>query len=354
MRRRADHWISGISGPYQSRAVTLTGVTARARLLATALAAVLLLPACRSDNQPSGPASDACGAQGTVVSSTVGLRAAVAGAEPGDRILLADGAYDGPFEITRAGTASRPITLCGSPDARLVGGSTAHGYTLHLDGASYWRLEGFSVTGGQKGVVLDGSSHNRLRDLRISKVGDEALHLRAGSSDNLVTGTRIRSTGLHDPTYGEGIYIGSAAGNWCDISDCRPDRSDRNRIIGNDVANTTAEAIDVKEGTTGGELRDNLLDGGSGSVDSVVDLKGNRWLVRGNELSSAGPDAVQVHVVRRGWGRGNRILQNAFTLSRAGYAVHLVGEAERADNLVGCDQHTAPAGVGEMTNVPCR
>ena len=321
---------------------------ARAALL---LAAVLALPACSSDAPPATAAS--CSGPATV-SDAAGLRDALAGAVPGDVIVLADGDYAGSFEATATGSLPEPITVCGSRQARLVGDAVDTGYTLHLDGAAYWRLQGFSVTGGQKGVVLDGSSHNEVRDLQVSAVGDEALHLRTGSSDNLVTGVEIRDTGRFQPEYGEGIYVGSAESNWCDLTDCEPDRSDDNRIVGNDVQDTTAEAVDIKEGTTGGELRDNVLRGGSGEVDSVVDLKGNDWTVRDNRVTAEGADAIQVHVILDGWGRDNAVVENSFTLTRPGYAVNVVGAAEHAGNVVGCEQPMKPEGLGEMTNVACR
>ena len=116
----------------------------------------------------------------------------------------------------------------------------------------------------------------------------------------------------------------------------------------------SAEAVDVKEGTTGGELSDNVLHGGTGTADSVVDVKGNDWVVRDNELVSAGEDAIQVHVILEGWGAGNRFVGNSFQLAGPGYAVHLVGAAESADNVVGCRQSMAPEGVGEIANVACR
>jgi hypothetical protein len=343
------------------RPVSEPGIRARAGLLPALLVTLLLVAsACGDDRSaPSGPSGrgarggDCAGAP--TVSDADGLRRALADAAPGDVIVLADGRYDGQFTASGSGTAGAAITLCGSRDAELAGGSVEHGYTLHLDGASYWRVQGFSVTGGQKGVVLDHASHNQLRGLRIGAVGDEALHLRAGSSHNLVEDNVVRGTGLREPAYGEGIYVGSARSNWCDVSGCDPDRSDDNRIVANDVSGTTAEAVDVKEGTTGGELRDNLLRGPtSPEADSVVDLKGSDWLVSGNRIRATGPDGIQVHVILEGWGSGNQIMGNSFTLTQPGYAVHLVGTAERADNVVACAQQMTPRGVGETTNVACR
>ena len=49
--------------------------------------------------------------------------------------------------------------------------------------------------------------------------------------------------------------VGSAESNWCQRSGCQPDRSDRNLVEGNDIAGTTAEAVDIKACTSDGVLR---------------------------------------------------------------------------------------------------
>ncbi|MCW2775103.1 MAG: hypothetical protein JWN91_3429 [Nocardioides sp.] len=326
------------------------------RALLPGLACALLVAGCSDSGRSpqTSPDVGGCGT-GTTVSDAAELTEAMADAEPGDVLMLAPGRYGGHFTIDTSGTSAQPITLCGSRSSVLDGGAVDHGYTLHLDGASYWRLRGFSVTGGQKGVLLDGSSHNEIVRLRITDTGDEALHLRAASSHNLVAKNDVSGTGLREPAYGEGIYVGTAESNWCDVSDCEPDRSDDNRIVDNTVADTSAEAVDIKEGTTGGELRGNELGGPtSDEADSVVDLKGNDWLVTGNRIRTQGPDGIQVHVILEGWGRANRIMGNSFTLTQPGYAVHLVGAAEEADNVVSCRQRITPTDLGEPTNVPCR
>jgi hypothetical protein len=260
------------------------------------------------------------------------LEAALAAAEPGGVIVLAPGRYDAPLTITRSGTADAPITLCGPPDAVIAGPSTESGYTLHLDGASHWLLQGFAVEGGQKGVMLDGASGNVLTGIRVSSTGDEAVHLRAGSSDNRLEGLVIETTGLRTPEFGEGVYIGSAESNWCDISDCGPDRSDRNVVVDSTITGTTAEAIDVKEGTTGGELRGNALDG---SAATAVD---------------------SLHVIVDGWGAGNRFEANRFAVAADGYGVLLEGTARSAGNVVLCDNVASVDGVPSssfVTNVTC-
>ncbi|WP_344732258.1 hypothetical protein [Nocardioides fonticola] len=282
-----------------------------ARLLAcTVASAALGLTGCDSAPSGAGPTSaspdQGAGCARPTVRDDADLVAALRSARPGDRIVLAPGRYR-PISIERAGRRGAPITLCGPRTAVVRGRSVAHGYAVHLDGASHWRLSGFSVEGGQKGVVLDASDEVVLRGLRVTDTGDEAVHLRTGSSGVRVIGTTIRRTGLRMPAFGEGIYVGSAQSNWCALTACRPDRSDHAVLLGNDIAATTAEAIDVKEGTTGCLIRGNRLAVATDAVvDSVVDLKGDRCRMVGNRVRARpGVVAVRVLTVRPGWGEDN-------------------------------------------------
>ncbi|WP_368497091.1 hypothetical protein [Herbiconiux sp. A18JL235] len=312
----------------------------------------------------SSGASVDCDPTGAIVVSTADeLVEALRDASAGDRIVLADGRFAGTFTASAQGTADDPITLCGSADAVLDGGSTDTGYTLHLDDASRWVVAGFTVTGGQKGVMLDGSSHNELRSLTVSGTGDEAVHFRSGSSDNVLADSVIDRTGLREPRFGEGVYIGSARSNWCDLTDCEPDASDRNRVTGTTVSGTTAEPIDVKEGTTGGELSGNVLDGSSVTdADSLIDVKGSGWVVSDNRGTAAPGDGAQVHVIDGLGGAGTVFTANRFAVPAGGVAVRLVGDARTAAtasgarNRVGCDNVAEIDGVDEpdaVSNVAC-
>ena len=102
-----------------------------------------------------------------------------------------------------------------------------------------------------KGVVLDESSHTRLAGIEVHTTGQEGIHLRTFSVDNVVTGNIVHDTGQKNETYGEGLYVGSANSNWGTYSGGLPDRSDRNQLLGNTIYRTSAESMDIKEGTTG-------------------------------------------------------------------------------------------------------
>ncbi len=45
------------------------------------------------------------------MSTTAALASALAKAQPGDRVLVADGVYDAPVTVSRSGTAGAPITI---------------------------------------------------------------------------------------------------------------------------------------------------------------------------------------------------------------------------------------------------
>src|SRR6266516_298033 len=160
------------------------------------------------------------------VATAAQLSAALAGARPGDTIHLADGTYTGAFYGIVSGTATTPITLTGSRQAVLAntrmcdpnvppGGLVSYcGYGFHLNKANYWKLVGFSIGAGNKGIVFDGASHNVIDGVEVRDINQEGIHLRAASSDNVVELCYIHDTGKTDPGYGEGLYFGSATSNW--------------------------------------------------------------------------------------------------------------------------------------------
>lgn len=337
-------------------------MTARtARLVAATLSAGLLLASCVGAGEPSPPAVSAssslpskigCAPKGAhEVGTADALRAALATAVPGATILLADGRYEGSFVIARSGTAQQPITWCGGRGAVLDGGPPDGGTTLELHGAQHWRVAGFTIRGGKKGLMADATQASIIEDLSIMDIGDEALHLRSGSSDNTVRGNTIRNTGLRKPQFGEGIYIGSAQSNWCQHSGCGPDRSDRNIIEGNDITRTTAEAVDIKEGTSGGVLRQSTFSGvGMSAADSWVDVKGNGWTIEDNTGVDAPLDGFQTHAIVDGWGERNVFDRNTATVNGPGYAIN-VTKRDRG-NVVRCSNRAIGVGTG-LSTVDC-
>ena len=292
-----------------------------------------------------------CPAVTVTVANSDELSAALDGAAPGAVIGLNDAVYSGNFTASTVATAAAPIFVCGSRGAVLDAGGPKEGYVLHLDGAQYWRFVGFTVQNGQKGVMADGADGSVIQGLHVTGTGDEAIHLRKFSTGNLVIDNDIDTTGLRRDKFGEGVYVGTAVSNWCTISDCAPDRSDGNAVIGNRIRRTGSESIDLKEGTTGGLVRDNTFDGtGMTGADSWVDVKGNQWRIEGNHGANSPLDGYQTHHILDQWGDWNVFTGNTAEVNADGFGYAL---RPLANNVLGCDNTAAGAASG-LTTSACR
>ncbi|MDQ7908470.1 right-handed parallel beta-helix repeat-containing protein [Phytohabitans sp. ZYX-F-186] len=312
-------------------------------------------PATSAPTQAVAPPVDGlvtCPPATVTVTDAQSLGAALGQAKPGDSIHLADGVYEEKFVASTPGTADQPIFLCGGSGAVIDAGGVKGGYGFHLKGASHWRLVGFTVRNAQKGVMADQVQGAVIQQLTVEQIGDEGIHLRNFSTDNLVQANTVRDTGHRRDTFGEGIYVGTAESNWCEISNCKPDNSDRNVVRGNTISDTTAEAVDIKEGTTGGKLLDNTFDGArlSGSHnDSWVDVKGNGWLIQGNTGRNSREDGFQTHEVVDGWGANNIFKANVAEVNGPGFGFNFTPVN---GNTLGCDNKATGAAKG-LANIDC-
>jgi uncharacterized protein YjdB len=225
------------------------------------------------------------------VSSSSELHSALSAAQPGDLIQMADGTYggDGEFKVTTAGTASQRITLCGSTAAVINAGSNSLMPAIGMIGGSYWTFSGFTITNALFGFYAQKSSHVVIEGLTIHAIGQEAIEIFNFSKYVVIRNNRIYDTGTHVAEYGEGVYIGSSNEKWATFTGGQPDHSDSSLVEGNNFGpNVRAEAVDVKEGTTGGEIRNNVFDG-TGLVESQagwptswVIIQGNGYHIDGN------------------------------------------------------------------------
>lgn len=285
------------------------------------------------------------------------LSAALEGATPGTLIRLAPGVYAGNFEATTPGTDDEPIIVCGPREAVLDGETTTSGYVVYLNKVDRWILSGFTVTRGKKGVMVDESSGNLLTGLLVHDIGDEAVHFRKFSSDNTISFSEIRDTGKETPGFGEGVYLGSAVSNWDTITGSSdvPDTSDGNKVLSNVFGpGITAEHIDVKEGTTGGEVRGNTFNGagisGANYADSWMDVKGNGYAIAENTGEGSPNDGFQTHVAVDGWGNDNVFTKNVANVNGPGFGFSILKASQ--GNVVRCDNMVSGAASG-FANVDC-
>jgi hypothetical protein len=290
---------------------------------------------------------------GELVSNADQLKQALSSASPGRVIVLGAGTYAGQFVAKVSGTQQAPITLCGPREAVIDGGETKLGYSLYLNAVDWWRVLGFSIQGGQKGLVADHAHHDLIQGLYVHEIGDEAIHLRVFSTDNVVDGNVVRNTGLNNKKFGEGLYVGTAHSNWCKYTNCNPDNSDRNVLRNNDIANTTAENIDIKEGTTAGVIENNHLSG-DGMVASAasawINVKGNEWTIVGNIGRHSIKDGFQVHNVYNGWGERNVFRSNHAEVDGPGYGFYV--QSKSLLTVITCDNTAVAAGRG-FSNAQC-
>ena len=262
----------------------------------------------------ASPTATGTAAPGVVrVANSKELKAALAAAAPGQTIQLADGTYTGNFVATAPGTADRRITLSGSANAVLTT-TTGGGYGLYLNGAGYWTVKGITVTGAQKGIVMDTADHVVIDSVTVRNLTMEGVHFRNSSRFGVLKNSTIRDTGTLGDGKGEGVYVGTA--------NTLTDRSDYVQILDNVIGpRIGAENVDLKEGTTGGLVSGNTFYGdgltNKNFDDSWVDVKGNGYVVENNTGVGTLNDGFQTHTQDPGWGCGTVFRHNTSDLTGA-------------------------------------
>ncbi|MFI8291057.1 right-handed parallel beta-helix repeat-containing protein [Streptomyces sp. NPDC085614] len=303
-----------------------------------------LLPALLAVPLAAPPASAAT----IEVTTAAQLKTALAGARPGDTIHLADGTYTGNFKATVPGTSAARIVLTGSSRAVLTAGG---GYGLHLNGASYWTVQGVTVTGGQKGIMADAADGVVIDGVTVHDLDMEGIHLRNSSRDGVIRNSRIYDTGNDGRGMGEGVYVGSAGG--------LSDRSDNAQILGNTIGpDVGGEAVDIKEGTTGARIVGNTFDGqgltGANFDDSWVDVKGNGVLVENNTGRNTTNNGFETHTQQSGWGCGTVFRDNRSDLTGAAGAQQLAINVTNLSGSCPTTVHSSNSVTGGkgLTNIP--
>lgn len=262
------------------------------------------------------------------VSDVEELFNAVRNALPGDIIMIASGTYDyttfqqaQKIDTSASGTINSPIRLTAvdpqSPPL-ITGTNPENGYVLQITG-DYWIIENLCISTSQKGIVLDNSNHTIIRNCDIGNTGSEAIAVRDGSSHCIIQNCNIHDSGLVTPSYGEGVYIGSSYTVTGFDYKC-----DYNIVDGCIFKNISAEHVDVKEYTTGTEIKNCTFygDGMSGMnyAGSFIDIAGNECCVHDNTgYRNNNPNIVasfEIHEQVKGWGYHNQFENNMLYMDR--------------------------------------
>jgi hypothetical protein len=295
-----------------------------------------------------------CPAATVTVTDRATLVAALSGATAGSVVRLSPGRYSGRYDISASGTESTPVWICGPRTAIVDNGMIESGYGFRVTDSAHVVIAGMTVRNGQKGIAVVNSTNVTVADTRVEDIGDEAIHLRSNTTRSTVIGNSIARTGLVTPAYGEGIYVGSSGANWCTYSNCQPDRSDHNTVAFNTISDTTAEQIEAKEGTSGGVIAHNTLDGAGmvrSAAESLIAIQGTRWVTAHNNGRNAPRDGVRVSQFVPGWGTDNILYANTFGGAIPGFGVLVAPRA--LNTIVGCDT-AMPANALGISNQDCQ
>jgi hypothetical protein len=287
---------------------------------------VLALMLCTQANSQTN-----CDCRIVYVTTATQLQTALTNALPGDDIVIAAGTYYGKFIISKNGAANHRIKLTGKNNVIFDAQNYNTGYALYVT-ASYWDIGNLNITNGLKGIMTDSASYNNFFAIKVYSIGEEGIHLRKFSKHNVISNCTVYNTGLKTADYGEGIYIGSAKSNWTTYTNGLEDRCDSNTVFHNTIGpNCKAECVDIKEGTTGGIIKENNFDAtgisGANSADSWIDIKGNYYTIESNNgynpIGSVLTDGYQVHCTYTGWGNYNEFKKNFCSVNATGYAVNV-------------------------------
>ena len=287
------------------------------------------------------------------VTNRAQLLAAIKAGTSGTVIRLAPGSYGAGIQINTKASATNPMWICGPETAVFDNLDVTKGYGFQINGANNLVVAGMTVRNVQKGVSVQYAKNVTIADMHVTNIGDEAIHLKNMTTDSTVIGNVVDTTGLNAKNYGEGVYIGTAQGNWCKYNNCQPDNSDRNVVAYNDIKNNTAESIEAKAGTNDGTMWQNTMDGSNitaDDADSLIQIMGSGWVVAGNKGSNSPEDAIQIWNTDDGsYGFDNVVYGNTIASPPPGYVVHLPYVND--GNVAGCDNSRGTAG---LSNVACQ
>ncbi len=186
------------------------------------------------------------------------LQAAVDALQPGDELVLRGGTYlpTSRFSIQAVGTSGAPIVIrAKAGETPIVTYGNASQNVINVENAAHLVLRGLEVTGGSHGIRIHQSSFVTVEACHIHHTGD--VGLSANTPGSTYVGLRLLRNQIHDTSgTGEGMYLG------CNSDACRLLGS---RIEGNWVHHTNGpgvtqgDGIEIKEGSAGNLVRDNVV-----------------------------------------------------------------------------------------------
>ena len=162
-------------------------------------------------------------------------------AQPGDTLLFEAGTYD-PIVIDNQDSLT--IKAASGDEGEVVftsgtySGSGNTGAGVRVRNSSNIVVENIDATNSLWGIYVEGSQNVTLQNNEVYNTGQEAVHIANNSSEVDIIDNTIYDTGNGNSTFGEGIYLGAGSEGG--------DETNNITIAGNDISQTTGEAIDIK------------------------------------------------------------------------------------------------------------
>ncbi|MEZ4398509.1 MAG: right-handed parallel beta-helix repeat-containing protein [Kofleriaceae bacterium] len=194
----------------------------------------------------------------TEVTPADDLEAAVNALGPGDELIVHGGTYTltSRFSFALAGTAAAPIVIrAADGEVPVIDRPTADQNIWDLERADYVTIRGLTFRGGSAGLRISAADHLTIEDCEIRDTGDVAL--RANDVGVTYTHLLIRHNHIHDTGgTGEGMYLG-CNDDGCRLADSVIERNHVHHTNGPTV--TQGDGIEIKEGSSGNVVRDNII-----------------------------------------------------------------------------------------------
>jgi parallel beta-helix repeat protein len=245
------------------------------------------------------------------------LRAAIASLTPGDELVLRGGTYsfNSRFAMTAVGTPTQPITIRGAQgETALIEMETPSENVVDIENSRYLVVSNLHFRGGSHGIRLISSSFVTIRDSEVYETGDVGISANAGGT---YEGLLIRHNHIHNTSgSGEGMYLG------CNDNACRVLNS---VIEWNYVHDTNGPAveqgdgIELKEGSAGNTIRDNVIHDTNypGIITYSTAGNGPANIIEGNAIWNTKDYAIQ--------SAADSIIRNNIVLGTIGLQAHQAG-----------------------------
>lgn len=233
---------------------------------------------------------------------------------PGDTVIVHAGTYTG-FRVSAAGTQTAPIAFVADGTVRIDGASTTDQDAIHIAGASWIRVEGFTVTGAARsGISAIECDHITVRGNHVDHNGKWGVF--SGFCEDLTIEGNVasRSLGQH------GIYASNSA--------------DHPVIRGNVVWGNSMCGIQINgDATQGGDgvisdavVENNIIYDNGKLGGSAINCDGvTGAVIRNNLIDDNHRSGISLYRIDGGApSTGNRVVNNAIRMaSDARFAIKI-------------------------------